>query len=97
MFGVDPEGEGEDAEELKTSETKYAWLYSIYSLPNMLLPLVGGYLVDKLGIRICCITFSFFLFLGQLICNLSGNFAGNFLFIVLIFNSNKYRFLVCVF
>ena len=33
------------------SDTQFNALYSIYSLPNMVLPLVAGIFMDKLGIR----------------------------------------------
>ena len=33
------------------SPTQFNALYSIYSLPNMILPLVGGIAMDKLGVR----------------------------------------------
>ena len=33
------------------SESQWASLYSIYSFPNMVLPLFGGIFIDKLGIR----------------------------------------------
>ena len=31
------------------SNLQYNLLYSIYSFPNIVLPLIGGYLVDKIG------------------------------------------------
>lgn len=33
------------------TEFEYSSLYSIYSLPNTILPLLGGVLLDKTGIR----------------------------------------------
>lgn len=33
------------------SESQWSGLYSIYSFPNMVLPLVGGIFIDKIGIR----------------------------------------------
>lgn len=33
------------------SESQWSSLYSIYSFPNMVLPLVGGIFIDKIGIR----------------------------------------------
>ena len=33
------------------SESQWASLYSIYSFPNMVLPLFGGIFIDKIGIR----------------------------------------------
>jgi MFS family permease len=37
---------------------EYNLFYSVYSLPNCVLPLFGGYLVDKIGIRIGIVLFS---------------------------------------
>lgn len=31
------------------TETKYSLLYSVYSFPNMVLPLFGGIFLDKVG------------------------------------------------
>lgn len=33
------------------SEAQWSGLYSIYSFPNMILPLFGGIFIDKIGIR----------------------------------------------
>ncbi len=33
------------------TDTQWSYLYSIYSLPNMVLPLCGGILIDRVGIR----------------------------------------------
>lgn len=32
-------------------ETNFSLLYSVYSFPNTVLPFLGGFLVDKLGVR----------------------------------------------
>jgi len=32
------------------SESKYNLLYSVYSYPNLILPLFGGLMIDKLGL-----------------------------------------------
>jgi len=32
------------------SDSKYNLLYSVYSYPNLILPLFGGLMVDKLGL-----------------------------------------------
>jgi MFS family permease len=45
---------------------------TVYSFPNIILPLVAGILVDKLGARICIITFTGILFIGQLIVAFGG-------------------------
>ena len=45
---------------------EFANLYSWYSWPNVILPFVGGYLMDSvLGIRIGTVIFAFFIILGQ--------------------------------
>jgi MFS family permease len=31
---------------------QYNLFYSVYSLPNIILPLFGGYFLDKIGIRL---------------------------------------------
>lgn len=59
-------------EDTGVSTFVYAWLYSIYSLPNMGLPLFGGLLVDFLGVRFCTTLFSFILVIGQFISAVGG-------------------------
>ncbi len=36
---------------LKLSNTEISLLYSVYSYPNMVLPILGGIFLDKIGIR----------------------------------------------
>lgn len=45
----------------------YHMLYSVYSLPNILLPLIGGFLIFKFGYRTMFLIFGFCVLLGQLI------------------------------
>ena len=33
------------------SDSQWSGLYSIYSFPNMILPLLGGIFIDKIGVR----------------------------------------------
>lgn len=40
-------------------------LYSLYSFPNIGIPLLGGYIIDKLGKRIGLIMFTAFICAGQ--------------------------------
>lgn len=47
-------------------ETKFNLLFTLYSLPNVILPFVGGYFVDRLGPSWCLMIFTSFCFLGQL-------------------------------
>ena len=39
------------AEPYNLSDTQVSGLYSIYSFPNMVLPLFGGIFIDKVGVR----------------------------------------------
>jgi MFS family permease len=53
-----------DAMDISTYQ--FANLYAWYSWPNVLLPIVGGYLMDSVfGIRIGTIIFAMFIILGQ--------------------------------
>lgn len=54
------------------SEGQFNSLYSIYSLPNTVLPLLGGILLDKIGIRIGLVCFTIVLTIGQLIFTIGG-------------------------
>lgn len=45
----------------------YHLLYSVYSLPNIILPLIGGILIFKFGYRSMFLIFGFCVLLGQLI------------------------------
>ena len=54
------------------SENQWSGLYSIYSLPNMVLPLLGGILISKIGIRLGLILFTVILTLGQAVLALGG-------------------------
>ena len=47
-------------------------LYSIYSLPNIILPFFGGIFIDRIGVRISIILFSSILLLGQGIVVIGG-------------------------
>ena len=46
-------------------ETKFNLLFSVYSLPNVVLPFLGGHFVDRLGASWCIMIFTLFCFLGQ--------------------------------
>jgi MFS family permease len=50
----------------------YSLLYTVYSLPNMVLPIFGGLFLDKIGIRSGLILFTFILTIGQLIFTIGG-------------------------
>jgi MFS family permease len=42
-------------------------MYSVYSLPNIILPLIGGIMIFKYGYRIMFLVFGFSILIGQLI------------------------------
>ena len=50
---------------LHLDESTFALLYSVYSIPNIVLPFFGGWLVDRLGAAPCVIFFGALLGLGQ--------------------------------
>lgn len=50
----------------------YSLLYTVYSIPNMILPILGGILLDSIGIRAGLILFCAILTLGQFIFMLGG-------------------------
>ena len=54
------------------STTKYGLLYTVYAAPNLIMPLIGGVLSDKLGKRITLLVMCVFLCLGQGIFALGG-------------------------
>ncbi|GMH54858.1 hypothetical protein TrRE_jg6886, partial [Triparma retinervis] len=45
----------------------YNLLYTVYSIPNMVLPFFGGYFVDKLGAPFCLIIFGSLILAGQVL------------------------------
>jgi len=46
-------------------ELNFALMYSIYSFPNIVLPLIGGWACDKFGASRCLLVFALFLTAGQ--------------------------------
>ena len=46
-------------------ETNFGLLYTLYAVPNVVLPFFGGYFVDKFGVRLCLVAFSGLVALGQ--------------------------------
>jgi MFS family permease len=47
--------------------TLFSLLYTVYSVPNIILPFFGGYFIDRLGVRVCMLTFAMCITIGQLI------------------------------
>ena len=65
---------------LGSSPSVFPWqlnfLYSVYSLPNIFLPLIGGILVDRLGSASMLAVFSTFICVGQIIFALGLQLKG---------------------
>lgn len=52
-------------QKLNINLLEFNMLYSIYSFPNIFLPLLAGYTVDTLGARLCILMFSCLVCIGQ--------------------------------
>lgn len=48
-------------------ETYFQLLYTLYSVPNVILPFFGGYFVDNWGVRVCLVIFTSLLAIGQVV------------------------------
>jgi len=60
---------------LNITNSEFATLYSWYSWPNVILPVVGGFLMDRvLGIRFGTIVFAFIIVIGQVVVSIGGFF-----------------------
>ena len=57
---------------MNIDRTHYMMLFTVYSLPNLILPFVGGILLDKLSVRIGLIVFGALITLGQGVFMLGG-------------------------
>jgi MFS family permease len=51
-------------EEFNMDSFHYSLLYTVYSIPNMILPILGGILLDSIGIRTGLILFCSILTIG---------------------------------
>ena len=59
--------QGQIKDAMGVSTYQFANLYSWYSWPNVVLPIVGGYLMDTVfGIRLGTIIFALFIIIGEL-------------------------------
>lgn len=48
-------------------ETLFSLLYTLYAVPNIVLPFFGGFFTDKWGARFCLLMFSSLLTIGQVV------------------------------
>eukprot|EP00095_Tigriopus_kingsejongensis_P003743 maker-scaffold1209_size55568-snap-gene-0.11 protein:Tk03743 transcript:maker-scaffold1209_size55568-snap-gene-0.11-mRNA-1 annotation:"hypothetical protein AaeL_AAEL006002" len=63
---------------MNISTYQFASLYSWYSWPNVILPIFGGFLIDRvLGLRVGASVFAFALIIGQ-VCFALGGYFKNF-------------------
>lgn len=54
------------------SEAEFNLLYSLYAFPNIIIPLIGGIVIDKYGARIALMISAMFCVLGQIVFGLGG-------------------------
>jgi MFS family permease len=70
--------------QLKFSDENIGLLQGIYSFPNIIMVLVGGIIIDRIGTKKSALLFTFLVLLGAIITSLKGDFAlmvsGRFIF-----------------
>jgi len=62
-------------QQLGFSDTAIGTLNAIYSLPNVIMVLIGGIIIDRIGIRKAGFIFAFLIMAGALLTSLSGKLA----------------------
>jgi MFS family permease len=63
------------SKQLGFSDSNIGLLQAIYSIPNVLMVLIGGYIVDRIGTRKAIFIFGTVCFLGSIVTALSGRLA----------------------
>lgn len=53
-------------------DQRFNLLYAVYSFPNVIIPFIGGTLIDKFGARIVFILTCLFCVLGQFVFSVAG-------------------------
>jgi MFS family permease len=61
------------AKQLNFTDSNIGLLQGIYSFPNIILVLVGGLIIDRIGSKKAVLIFTFLIFLGSVITAASGN------------------------
>src|SRR5512145_381650 len=56
------------------SDTQLGTLNAIYSVPNIIIVLIGGIIVDRLGARVATLLFAGICVLGSILTAISGSF-----------------------
>jgi len=59
--------------QLKFSDSDLGLLQGIYSFPNIIMVLIGGLIIDKIGTKKSTLLFSFFLLIGAFVTALKGD------------------------
>jgi MFS family permease len=59
--------------QLNFSDSDLGLLQGIYSFPNIIMVLIGGLIIDRIGTKKASLIFAFFVFLGAFITVLKGN------------------------
>jgi MFS family permease len=60
------------AKQLNFSDTDIGWLNAIYSIPNIFMVLIGGFIIDRIGTRKSVFIFTFLIMVGALVTALKG-------------------------
>lgn len=83
-MNVVPKGSSVWKGSIESSQYNYFFnlLYTVYSLPNIVLPFFGGYLTDKLSARLMNVVFCICLLTGQVTLTI-GAFIGSFPLMIL--------------
>jgi len=51
-------------QEFRTTESAFGLIYTLYGVPNTVIPLLGGALLDKIGSRITLVIFTSLVVVG---------------------------------
>ena len=79
MFSLINVLEDQIQERFNIEDTKFNLFSSVYSFPNILLPLIGGYLIDRIGIRVCLLIFLANTVISQLLFTIGLNIESYYL------------------
>jgi len=66
------------------SSSEYSALYAVYNFMNIGFVLVGGYFIDRIGLRIGAVLFCFFIALGQVVVSIGSSLDTHSAFVVMV-------------
>lgn len=69
-------------EKFGISEVEFNLLYSVYSLPNILLPFIGGYILDYFGIKAGVLLYNILIITGQVLFTI-GCYTNNYQLLII--------------